>query len=306
MLSRQRIEALRGINTKCADCSEAKGLDWVSVQMGAVLCVRCAGKHRGLGCAISRIKSLEYDTWRDSELSLLEGGGNRRAWRRRRCDACPDSAGVDAYACACADEYRAELAFRVLGVAMPGERSVSAEPEPLKERRYERQCSSDSVTLRGTAARAKHAPPARPHAHAPPAKPHPTSPHAPPAKPHPSSPAFSTSPHPHPFPTSPHAPAARPHPNSPPPPPSRLRSSSSPGRHAPPARPFPTSPAATPSFSFAFFGASPTAVPLGTPPTTPSKVRVPSVHFAAQIVMTSNHSIQHAHSIHAHAKHVPR
>ncbi|KAJ1460006.1 hypothetical protein M885DRAFT_434337 [Pelagophyceae sp. CCMP2097] len=58
MLSRQRIEALRGINTKCADCSEAKGLDWVSVQMGAVLCVRCAGKHRGLGASAKREASV--------------------------------------------------------------------------------------------------------------------------------------------------------------------------------------------------------------------------------------------------------
>ena len=37
---------------------------WVSLNLGVVVCIHCSGIHRKLGTHLSRIKSLELDDWR--------------------------------------------------------------------------------------------------------------------------------------------------------------------------------------------------------------------------------------------------
>lgn len=63
-------------NKRCADCREA-GTDWVSVNLGLFLCVRCAGVHRSLGTHISRVKSITMDAWLPEEVALLQELGNK-------------------------------------------------------------------------------------------------------------------------------------------------------------------------------------------------------------------------------------
>ncbi|KAL5107958.1 hypothetical protein TcWFU_007147 [Taenia crassiceps] len=56
-------------NKYCADC-DAKGV---------LLCIRCAGIHRGLGVHISKVKSLNLDSWEPQQVAMLKAVGNRRA-----------------------------------------------------------------------------------------------------------------------------------------------------------------------------------------------------------------------------------
>eukprot|EP00127_Corallochytrium_limacisporum_P001351 Clim_evm7s53 gene=Clim_evmTU7s53 len=64
-------------NSVCADCRKAWP-SWISVNLGAVLCMSCAGIHRDLGVNHSRIKSLELDELDSMELLLPLCIGNDR------------------------------------------------------------------------------------------------------------------------------------------------------------------------------------------------------------------------------------
>lgn len=63
-------------NKYCADC-DAKGPRWASWNIGVFLCIRCAGIHRNLGVHISKVKSVNLDTWTEKQITSIEGLGNR-------------------------------------------------------------------------------------------------------------------------------------------------------------------------------------------------------------------------------------
>ena len=77
MLNENEINELEHANPLCADCGAADP-DWASVSHGIVICLQCAGKHRGLGVAMSVVKSLVLDDWTDEELNMMRKGGNRQ------------------------------------------------------------------------------------------------------------------------------------------------------------------------------------------------------------------------------------
>ena len=49
-------------NTWCADCNSDVKTEWVSINLGIVLCIECSGIHRSLGTHVSKIRSLTLDT----------------------------------------------------------------------------------------------------------------------------------------------------------------------------------------------------------------------------------------------------
>ncbi|KAI4159368.1 MAG: hypothetical protein LQ342_006624 [Letrouitia transgressa] len=49
-------------NAWCADCSSNVKTEWVSINLGIVLCIECSGIHRSLGTHISKVRSLTLDT----------------------------------------------------------------------------------------------------------------------------------------------------------------------------------------------------------------------------------------------------
>ncbi|KAH8254138.1 hypothetical protein KR032_008645 [Drosophila birchii] len=65
-------------NKYCVDC-DAKGPRWASWNLGMFLCIRCAGIHRNLGVHISRVKSVNLDTWTPEQVISLQQMGNSRA-----------------------------------------------------------------------------------------------------------------------------------------------------------------------------------------------------------------------------------
>nr|CAG4643976.1 EOG090X06Q2 [Lepidurus arcticus] len=65
-------------NKYCVDC-DAKGPRWASWNIGVFLCIRCAGIHRNLGVHISRVKSVNLDSWTPEQVTSLQQMGNSRA-----------------------------------------------------------------------------------------------------------------------------------------------------------------------------------------------------------------------------------
>ncbi|TIC96009.1 Uncharacterized protein CH35J_008031 [Colletotrichum higginsianum] len=66
-------------NKVCADCKKNKHPRWASWNLGVFICIRCSGIHRGMGTHISRVKSVDLDSWTDEQLRSILSWGNARA-----------------------------------------------------------------------------------------------------------------------------------------------------------------------------------------------------------------------------------
>jgi len=62
----------------CADC-DATDPKWVSINLGVVLCIQCAGVHRSLGTHVSQMRSIVMDDFSQEELKFLDSAGNAQA-----------------------------------------------------------------------------------------------------------------------------------------------------------------------------------------------------------------------------------
>jgi Arf-GAP/SH3 domain/ANK repeat/PH domain-containing protein len=68
-------------NCWCADCGSGIKTEWVSINLGIVLCIECSGIHRSLGTHVSKIRSLTLDTnaFTTDIVELLLQIGNRKS-----------------------------------------------------------------------------------------------------------------------------------------------------------------------------------------------------------------------------------
>ncbi|KAL8303986.1 hypothetical protein RB597_004671 [Gaeumannomyces tritici] len=68
-------------NLWCADCGSSSKVEWVSINLGIILCIECSGIHRSLGTHISKIRSLTLDitSFTPDIVELLMLVGNRVA-----------------------------------------------------------------------------------------------------------------------------------------------------------------------------------------------------------------------------------
>lgn len=62
-------------NRVCADC-RARGPRWASWNLGVFICIRCAGIHRNLGVHISKVRSVNLDTWTQEQVDNMMAWGN--------------------------------------------------------------------------------------------------------------------------------------------------------------------------------------------------------------------------------------
>lgn len=75
----QQIRSADQGNTWCADCGSSSKVEWVSINLGIILCIECSGIHRSLGTHISKVRSLTLDTlsFTNDIVELLLLVGNR-------------------------------------------------------------------------------------------------------------------------------------------------------------------------------------------------------------------------------------
>jgi Arf-GAP/SH3 domain/ANK repeat/PH domain-containing protein len=75
----QMIREADPSNTGCADCGSQIKTEWVSINLGIVLCIECSGLHRSLGTHISKVRSLTLDvtSFTPDLVDLLCQVGNR-------------------------------------------------------------------------------------------------------------------------------------------------------------------------------------------------------------------------------------
>lgn len=62
-------------NQTCADCGSPSP-DWVSLNLGTVICIGCSGIHRSLGTHISKVRSLALDALTELDLCVALKVGN--------------------------------------------------------------------------------------------------------------------------------------------------------------------------------------------------------------------------------------
>jgi len=74
-----RLQELMRIpgNSQCADCgTEEPEPNFVSLNLGLFICIKCSGYHRALGTRFSVTKSILLDTFDDAKVKQMEAGGN--------------------------------------------------------------------------------------------------------------------------------------------------------------------------------------------------------------------------------------
>jgi len=68
----------RADNAICADC-KSKDPRWASWNLGVFMCIECSGVHRSIGTHVTRVKSVNLDTWTNEQIESMLRWGNARA-----------------------------------------------------------------------------------------------------------------------------------------------------------------------------------------------------------------------------------
>lgn len=86
-------------NKSCADCKRNKHPRWASWNLGIFICIRCSGIHRGMGTHVSRVKSVDLDSWTDEQMQSMIKWGNSRAnkyWEHKLAEGhAPNEAKIE-------------------------------------------------------------------------------------------------------------------------------------------------------------------------------------------------------------------
>lgn len=74
----QLVRSADESNAVCCDCGSTDHVEWISINLLCVVCIRCSGAHRSLGSHVSKIRSLTLDSFTSKEsLELLQYVSNK-------------------------------------------------------------------------------------------------------------------------------------------------------------------------------------------------------------------------------------
>ncbi|TRM68224.1 hypothetical protein BD626DRAFT_481125 [Schizophyllum amplum] len=130
-------------NRVCVDCANPNP-QWASISFAVLLCLQCAGVHRGFGVHISFVRSITMDTWQEDQLRRMQAGGNKpfKAFMGAYGPQGGYTVGAsphDTYHCWAATEYKAKLDADLAGTSWspsaPPADTPSAAPAGLRKAR---------------------------------------------------------------------------------------------------------------------------------------------------------------------------
>lgn len=58
-------------NSTCCDCGSTESVEWISINILCVVCIKCSGVHRSMGSHISKMRSLTLDNFASPEILQL-------------------------------------------------------------------------------------------------------------------------------------------------------------------------------------------------------------------------------------------
>jgi excinuclease UvrABC ATPase subunit len=70
----EQIAQLFSANLTCAEC-DRQAPEWVSLNLGCLVCIDCSGVHRSMGVHISKMRSLKLDDLEVEEYLALQDAG---------------------------------------------------------------------------------------------------------------------------------------------------------------------------------------------------------------------------------------
>ncbi|CAG8457914.1 8825_t:CDS:2 [Funneliformis mosseae] len=82
-------------NKYCADYPR-----WASWNLGIFVCITCSGTHRSMGTHISRVKSVDLDTWTPEQVEKMVLWGNAKAniyWEANLTNKRPSESNMDSW-----------------------------------------------------------------------------------------------------------------------------------------------------------------------------------------------------------------
>lgn len=131
------VKALPG-NQTCADCGRTNP-SWCTVSFGILLCLECAGKHRGMGVHISFVRSLDMDSFTENQLKIMKiHGGNQRCneylLRQGVLKATASTNIREKYDNEYAERYKLMLKARVEGQPDPPDQKFQTAPLSSSQR----------------------------------------------------------------------------------------------------------------------------------------------------------------------------
>ncbi|KAF9286521.1 hypothetical protein BGZ68_002844, partial [Mortierella alpina] len=89
-------------NKYCVDCRK-KDPRWASFNLGCFMCIRCSGVHRSMGTHISKVKSVDLDSWTTEQMENMIKWGNEKAnlyWEARLPESSipnENTSGIDSW-----------------------------------------------------------------------------------------------------------------------------------------------------------------------------------------------------------------
>ncbi|VEU23411.1 DEKNAAC104612 [Brettanomyces naardenensis] len=71
LVNLRTVQSVSESNLVCCECGCGDAVEWISLNLLVIFCIKCSSCHRSLGTSISKVRSLKLDSFDRESLSLL-------------------------------------------------------------------------------------------------------------------------------------------------------------------------------------------------------------------------------------------